>query len=894
VKALTKDIRIVWGFVEMNVVGTWALRFSSERFLIGIAAILIISTLCPAKSSAQDFETRPEAKTENSRSATVYLIDKSSSMHWIFDEIRENLKEAARKSEPNDSFSIILFGDGTTTLASYRSMDESKKEILAKLLDSVYPDSFYTNLALAIKRGTESLHRYFQEDAAEDYTLVLVTDGKNNPSPNYVQDYTFEEALTQFPEFLPGKDWSFRYIVLESQIDSELLAMVGKYGESLFDVEKIAKSTNLTQKEIVGSLIENPLIWETFGVIVVDQSGQVEVKRVFEETWSILRKGPKETLHAGDSIAVGKDSKAAIGMGGMGRIGLNEDTRVRIDNLQCLPMEKSATIKLKLEKGTIWSAVDAPQGGLLDYEVLTPIAVTAIRGTVLRIELNEATQKQSIAVVEGRVETSSAEEDPSFEKFTLKSGTYSEISPGEQPPPPVPIPEEILRDWGRWMKALIWRNPFSRINFEEVRVTPGKAKITMGPLKPNKKLSQFVSLTFSQEYFGKEPISVKAAVDLPPGVNIETKIIEFEDNKLMKNILISIECSPYLKYTGSEAYSGRIELKCREPDIRFVRHYIDLEILHSRPSFVSQLWNRSPRMRALITIIVAVVALFALLMTWFYRRTLLRWKRKAVSHIRDKIVKTRLVHLFKARPSGHLALLSAPFTDEKGAFDLADISRRTRHIVVGIGSSGSNSIVLSHASVQPFHCRIWATRQRNPTQVFIEPCSKGHLKVNKEPMKERRQLQDKDIIEIGECRFQFIDRQHHQVRVRMINNKIHEGKLEYWDLSQSIFYMTGEFKKEEKFLSLRFEDVSHVHFYRDESARGDIIPHPLRDRKVKKRKAVKVILLSNRKLSGYVDRKYKHRKSTGMFLYPASKTTDIQYTYIPRTSIRSIVIVNPR
>jgi hypothetical protein len=873
----------------------------SNRFIAATVAFLIISTTSPVCLNAEEFSANSGTDPQDSAgTATVYLIDKSSSMLWVYDELRETLKEAARKTGPNDSLSIILFGDTTTILASYRSMDESKQKALARLIDSVYPDSFYTNLSLAVKRGTQSLHKYYEEGKAKSYVLVLVTDGKNNPSPDYVQDYTIEEALTQFPEFLPGKQWSLRYFALESQVDPELLDLVEKYGEDFFDVEKIAESTDSTQEEVVGSLLKDPLSWKSFGVTVVDQSGQVEVKRKHEETWKTLRKGSKKTLHAGDSIAVDSDSKAAINIGGIGRAGLKENTHVQIEDVQKLPVNNSAIIKLKLEKGTVWNAVDAPKGGALKYEVLTPIAVTAVRGTVLRVELDPLTQRQSVAVVEGLAEMSSVEEEPSFESFVLRGGTYSEISPGEQPSPPAPIPKEILLEWGRWLKSLILKNPFSRINFEAVHVTPGMLEIEMGPLKPNKKFSQYIPIRFDKEYFGKEPVTVEAAIDLPPGISIKTKIIDVveedkdEDDKLMKNILVSLECSPYLRYTGSEGYNGRIQLNCANPDIVFTKSYVELVLKHSPPSFLSRMRDLSIHMKAVIASVGAFLSFLSLLAAWIYRRTLGKWKSNAVAYVRAKLAKTRLIHFLRARPSGHIVLLSAPFEIQTGgAFDLADISRRSGHITLEIGSNGSNSIVLSHDSIRPFHCHIWASRQRNPTQIFVEPCSDGHLTVNGEQLEETRQLADQDFIEIGECRFQFVDRQYrNQVRVRMLDNKVYVGKLEYWDLTETVFYITDKSEKEEKFLPLSFSKVSHVHFFRDESERDlDIIPRRRRSSDEKKRKPVKITLVGNRKLRGFVDRKFKLGESTGVFLYPASGITDIQYTYIPRNSIEDFTIV---
>jgi hypothetical protein len=128
----------------------------------------------------------------------------------------------------------------------------------------------------------------------------------------------------------------------------------------------------------------------------------------------------------------------------------------------------------------------------------------------------------------------------------------------------------------------------------------------------------------------------------------------------------------------------------------------------------------------------------------------------------------------------------------------------------------------------------------------------------------------------------------------MNNTKVHIGNLEYWDLSQSVFYIMDTSGEKEVFLPLTFNEVSHIHFYKDESERNvDIIPPRLRGKKDKKRKPVRITLNSGRKLRGYVDKKYKFEESTGVFLFPESESIDIQYTYIPKNSIDSIRIGDP-
>ncbi len=862
----------------------------SRSTVLALFVLIGISLAITPNADAEDIRPAPATNRTEGGAAVVYVIDKSTSMLWIYEDLKETLKEAIAKSEPGDSLTVILFGDSVTTLASYKTMNESKKQTVSNLLDSISPDSFYTNLTLAVGRGTESLYGYFNDDIAENYTLVLVTDGKNHPSPKLAPDYSIEEALTQFPDFLPGQQWSLRYVALESQIDPELFSMVQKYGESFFDVEKIAEMSDTTQAEVVGGILTDSLVWQAYGAAVTDQSGIVSVKRVYEETWTPLRKGLKEKLYSGDAISVETGSRAALSLGPIGTVGLMENTEIRLENLQNQPVKKSFTIKLKLEGGTIWNSVDAPNGGSLDYEILTPIAVTAVRGTVLRVELDKEAGRQSVAVVEGTVEMSSLKEEPVFDTLTLQGGTYMEIVAGEQPSPPKPIPSEILIEWARWMKALVWRNPFSRINFNTVRVTPGVVMVTMGPVAPGGEFNRYIPIKFSEEYYGKKTVSAEVVIDLPPGIEASVKIIDIEDDKLMKNILLSIECSPYLRYSGSSAYQGQIRLMAPGSDLRFTRAYIDLEILHPPPRLYALRKHITPRIRALIATVGSALLFFGLLLVWIKRDELLELKRKATNYLRDKMVKTRLIHVLRARPIGLLVPCEAPAGVGRRPYDLPKLSRAKDTVILGIGTDPSNSIILSHPSIQPLHCTIWAGRKRNPTRVYIEPCSDGHLAVNGERTKEYRQLQDKDIVEIGQCRFKFVDRQtEHQVRVCMNDKTVYDGRLEFWDLSQSVFYMTHISGEQEKFLALSFSDVRYVQFYRDESERKvDILVRG--DQKSKKWKAVTVTLTNGKKLHGFVDKKYRHKKSADISLHSLSEGSDIQYTYIPGNSIEALII----
>lgn len=184
--------------------------------------------LVPSSAFGEEFDPSTEFEQARGGSAIVYLIDKSSSMLWVFDELKGIVKKAIDQRGPEESTCIIVFGDSVTTLASYKHLDDSNKAALSGLLDSVYADALYTNLEFAIDRGTQHLYTYFCDHMAENYTLILVTDGKNHPPPGHIRERSLEEAVTQFSDFLPGKQWSLGYVVFGG---SDRSGTAGPFGE---------------------------------------------------------------------------------------------------------------------------------------------------------------------------------------------------------------------------------------------------------------------------------------------------------------------------------------------------------------------------------------------------------------------------------------------------------------------------------------------------------------------------------------------------------------------------------------------------------------------------------------------------------------------------------------
>ena len=182
----------------------------SNRILFPVLIGIILS-LCFGILHEKPAHAATEENADGGN-AIVYLIDNSTSMIWIHEEMKEILKNVIEKSTPRDCISIVFFGERASVLASYKSIDEHKKEALRRIVDTASANSLYTCFIPAVERGVDLLYDYFRDGAADKYILLVVSDRKEHPPPGYVKDHSLEQVLRQHSDFMPGKDWNLCYL----------------------------------------------------------------------------------------------------------------------------------------------------------------------------------------------------------------------------------------------------------------------------------------------------------------------------------------------------------------------------------------------------------------------------------------------------------------------------------------------------------------------------------------------------------------------------------------------------------------------------------------------------------------------------------------------------------
>ncbi|MBI5116407.1 FHA domain-containing protein [Candidatus Poribacteria bacterium] len=851
---------------------------------------LAMAVLHPASRETQ---AASEPGKAGKRTATVYVIDTSSSMQWIISDIKRTLRKTVKESGAGDSFTILLAGDRVTTLACYTSLEDSKKETLVTLLDSIKADSLYSDLGAAVNEATGHLYKYCNDGVADLYRLILVTDGIDHPSPDTLRTYTMEQAMTQFDKFAPGKQWFLRYIALKGRIDPDLLSLMNKYNGSFFDVEEISRISGVSEREMLEGLIENSEDWQPLDAAIIDKTDEITVKEsVQPDVWWTVPKGGPLKLLGGDQVKTGRKSRVVINVGRGGRIGLDTNSAIALERLQTLSHTKLNVVKIRLEKGTVWTTLDTSTGGLLSYEVVTPLAAVCAKGTSFAVAYNGLTRRQVTTVFEGTVDTRPLDKRPAFAPFASSRGMQTGLAPNSSPLSLGPIPGRVRTEWEKWEKVLKEGIPLSRVNFESVVVTPLVERLMIGPMKNGEKYVAECALQFSAEYFGEAHIIPQAIIELPGAVEIETEIVDAPDNPLRKSLRVKLQCPARLKHTRSEDYLGRVRLSCSDPTVEFSNEYVELQVINPHTFLYWLKRVLASVARHPFAVAVVVVAVGSSPVLYLGRRKLRKWEAYARNYLRDKIVKTKLVHLIRARPIGHMIPRGISGVRDGKILNLAKISRYQEAVILGVGSDSKNDICLSHESVKPFHCSIWAGRKRNPTRVYIESSSDEPIVINGETVKGTRQIKDKDMIGIGAYTFEFMDPQcRRQVRAHMNDGGTHEGILEYWDLGQSVFYMNSFSGAREEFLTLRFVEVCYVEFYRDESNRKlGLLPSYAKGIRSRQGRMAAIMLENGRTIEGIVHRNYRREDSSGVILLTPDDREEMEYAYIPSTSVRTVTV----
>jgi hypothetical protein len=143
---------------------------------------------------------------------------------------------------------------------------------------------------------------------------------------------------------------------------------------------------------------------------------------------------PGQTLPEGSLIQTRADGSASIDFADGSVVTVQSSSVVHLEELQRISGVPAAhDIRVKLETGRIQSTV-RPHGDAGRFEIVTPVAVSAVRGTSFRSAFHEDTQAAANETLEGAVAVAGE-----ASSVTVPAGFGTRVDRGGAPLPPVPL-----------------------------------------------------------------------------------------------------------------------------------------------------------------------------------------------------------------------------------------------------------------------------------------------------------------------------------------------------------------------------------------------------------------------------------------------------------------------
>lgn len=192
---------------------------------------------------------------------------------------------------------------------------------------------------------------------------------------------------------------------------------------------------------------------------VKNEAGRIELAHVEGDAQSggqPLRKGA--TLSAGDELKTGKDGYVTIKLADGSTLALQPGSTLAVDTVKKTALTPSSDALFTLKNGRVEASVQKRSASGSRFEVRTPIAVAAVRGTRFRVATDEEKRTSTSEVIEGNV---AVNDTGNLGTVSVPEGFGTRVLEGQAPSTPralVPAPR-------LWTGMRLWVRRPVRLNF---------------------------------------------------------------------------------------------------------------------------------------------------------------------------------------------------------------------------------------------------------------------------------------------------------------------------------------------------------------------------------------------------------------------------------------------
>ncbi len=228
------------------------------------------------------------------------------------------------------------------------------------------------------------------------------------------------------------QDWI--YIVTK---DDTLWDLSEKYFPSVHYWKKFKKLNGITHPNRIkpGTRLRVPLAWlsdQAVAAKIVALSGDVSLTPAGSKLQQELLIDTR--IQLGDLLQTGPSASAAVEFADGSIVTIRQDTSVLFDHLSAYSDTGMVDTRLRLTNGRVDIRAKPAAGPGSRFEIHTPAAVSAVRGTEYRASAEAALKTSWVEVLEGQVAATGGE------KTTLVPAEFgTRVVLGEPPIPPRPL-----------------------------------------------------------------------------------------------------------------------------------------------------------------------------------------------------------------------------------------------------------------------------------------------------------------------------------------------------------------------------------------------------------------------------------------------------------------------
>ncbi|MBW9257918.1 MAG: FecR domain-containing protein [Candidatus Thiodiazotropha sp. (ex. Lucinisca nassula)] len=250
---------------------------------------------------------------------------------------------------------------------------------------------------------------------------------------------------------LQAADWV--YTVVEGD---NLWDFSAKHLDSVMRFEQLRKLNNIKNPKRLqpGSWLRVPMKWIRSNAVPARiglLEGKVRIVRADGSAENSLESGV--LIHLGDTLNTGQNSSASVIFADNSSLTLYSDTEMRFDHLSAYGETGMVDSRVHLGQGRMETKVKPTAGPGSRFEIHTPSAITAVRGTAYRAAISPSGDSSSIEVLEGDVVVSGAEQET-----LVSAGFGTQVALGKAPAEPRKLlPTPGLHALPEPLRALQWQ-----------------------------------------------------------------------------------------------------------------------------------------------------------------------------------------------------------------------------------------------------------------------------------------------------------------------------------------------------------------------------------------------------------------------------------------------------